>query len=115
VTVRSSSLPGAELGGKLEFHYGDAASAPWVIMFLKYCGRYAPSWRYWTVCVLPLLVVMLTLYTGYESDFVVYLFAIFVLSQATFGKDSFTMKAWGAAPSPSLCGVLVCRSQEVNA
>jgi len=68
---------------------GSIAFLLFFVTYLRRCVRYAPSGRYWTVCTIPLLVVMLTLYAGYESEFVSYLFATFVLSQATLKKDSF--------------------------
>ncbi len=76
--------------------FGVVGSIAFLLFFFTYLRqsmRYAPSARYWMVCTVPLLVVMLTLYAGYESEFVTYLFAIFVLSQAVRNNDAFAGKA----------------------
>jgi len=51
--------------------------------FYRYCkSRFPVSFRwYWTAAFLPLISIMLTLSTGYESDTVIYLLVVLIIGQ----------------------------------
>lgn len=50
----------------------------------RWCKRKAPvaeTW-YWSASFVPMIAIMLTLYTGYEADVVLYLFGMFALARS---------------------------------
>lgn len=91
-----------------------------LVSFLRYGKRrfaVEPRW-YWTAAFLPLLTVMLTLSTGYESDTYVYLWTMLAIGAAAHRHPSPAVARFGSqfwAPIRNSFAVAVRRDQIAQA
>jgi len=70
--------------------FGSLSYVLFLVFFYRFCQRDSAVWAswYWTGAFLPLLAIMLTLSTGYDSDTAVYLSAIYIIGHCASRKTS---------------------------
>ena len=51
-----------------------------LVYFFKSCGELEQSYKFWWIVFIPLLSIMMILYSGYDNDIVVYLTMVCLLA-----------------------------------
>ncbi|SEL91317.1 O-antigen ligase family protein [Parapedobacter koreensis] len=61
---------------------GFVAYVLFLVYFFRFCGQQQPNRAFWAVAWLPLLAIMMILYSGYDNDIILYLGVILMLGSA---------------------------------
>lgn len=61
---------------------GFVSYALFLFYFFRFCGQLQPNRAFWGVAWLPLLAIMMILYSGYDNDIILYLGLVLLLGSA---------------------------------